>query len=524
MKDRIINFFKNRDRIYFLLLFLLSATLLFYRIDKRTFWMDEGAVLEYLYRTPNPFNFLINYFSVPDNHPPLYYFLVIALYKVLPLKEAGIRLVSVLSGLGIVATVYYFVLLLFKNKTLARIAMFLTAISSYFILISQMARYHSLAALLALLSLYYFAKLVLEGYSKKSFNWCLFFGVLTAYTDLPHFVYLIGLLNIFYFFNYFRKNQPVKLTAWIKGQVVLFLLFLPVVWLFYLRIFKQGDGGFEKISLLGRSFSNWASDFLMHFYAYFFGENILPWNWPAFAAGIVVSVFLIIFLVKIIRKKDANRPSLFLLVYLFLGVIILNTIFMNYADPRYNFIVYPKFGFVAFPLFIMLVAYVIWSCENVWLRRTIFLAFVAVQIFGLNNFYQSKNYLNASYFNDFKGYQFVKDSSHPGDILIISGDLNIGVYDFYKDSYFKNLTPVFSADLGMIAPKAGTRYWFFATSADGDSTAGQASTADKIPPGFKVVDKYESVPIDLTLKKLKEKVLHRESYLYKYGVFLLAHN
>lgn len=524
MKDRIKNFFKDNNRIYFLLLILFSTALLLYRIDKRAFWMDEGAVVEYMYLTPNPFNFLISYFSVPDNHPPLYYFLVIALYKVLPLKEAGIRLISVLSGLGIVATVYYFSLLLFKNKTLARMAIFLISISSYFVLISQMARYHSLSALLALLSLYYFAKLVMEDYSKKTFNLCLLFSFLTAYADLPHFVYIIGLFNIFYFFNYFRKKPFVELAVWIKGQVILLLLYLPVVWLFYLRVFKQGDGGFEKISLLGRTFLNWAADFMMYFYAYFFGENILPWNLPAFIAGSAVSVFLIIFLIKVIRRKSPDLRSLFFLIYLFLGAIVLNTVFMNYADPRYNFIVYPKFVFVAFPLFIMLVSYLIWSCENFWLRRVVFVIFVAVQIFGLNNFYQSKNYLNASYFNDFSAFKFVQDNSRPGDILITSGDLNIGVYDFYKKTYFNKLSPVSFLDPNAVEIKKGVRYWFFATGSDGDSGSGSASAESKIPEGFNIIGKYESVPIDPVLKKFKEKILHRESYLYKYGVYLLERN
>ena len=33
--------------------------------------------------------------------------------------------------------------------------------------------------------------------------------------------------------------------------------------------------------------------------------------------------------------------------------MIMNTLFMNVGDARYNFIVYPKFGFVAYPLTIM---------------------------------------------------------------------------------------------------------------------------------------------------------------------------
>ena len=68
------------------------------------------------------------------------------------------------------------------------------------------------------------------------------------------------------------------------------------------------------------------------------------------------------------------------------------------------------------------------------------------------------------------------------------------------------------------------RYWFFATGSDGDSGSGSASAESKIPEGFNIIGKYESVPIDPVLKKFKEKILHRESYLYKYGVYLLERN
>ena len=159
----------NRSGVYFVLILFLSLFLLFYKVSARTFWMDETAVLEYLRGSSGPLDFLIKYFQIPDNHPPLYYLLVITVYKLFPLQELGIRLISILSGLGVVITSYYLTLLMFKDKSTARLAMFLVAISSYFILISQMARYHSLSALLMLLSLYCFFKIILTGYSKRLF-------------------------------------------------------------------------------------------------------------------------------------------------------------------------------------------------------------------------------------------------------------------------------------------------------------------------------------------------------------------
>jgi (p)ppGpp synthase/HD superfamily hydrolase len=43
---------------------------------------------------------------------------------------------------------------------------------------------------------------------------------------------------------------------------------------------------------------------------------------------------------------------------------------------------------------------------------------------GLTNFYASRNYLNASYFNSFQGLEFVKKGSLAGDYLAITTDAN----------------------------------------------------------------------------------------------------
>ncbi len=482
--------------------------------------MDEAAVLEYLYHTPNPLNFIVDYFRVPDNHPPLYYFLVIALYKILPLGELGIRLLSVLSGLGIVIVVYHLSLLLFKDKAMARMAMFFTAISSYFILISQMARYHSLAALLTLGSLYYFCKIFLQGYTRKDFVGFLILAILVAYTDLPHFIYLVVITNLFYFYKKLRKSTIVEFKKWIGGQLTVLVLFLPIVYLFYLRVFHQNDKGFEKESLLGGSVIDRLSDFLMHFYAYFFGENIFPWNAAPFLLGVLVIIVLLGILIKTVYKKEA-LPNLYLLLYFFFSFILLNTIFLNYFDPRYNFIVFPKYVFAAFPLFIILLSFLIWQVKSKFFRYGIVILTVVVFFSGLFNFYNRKNYLNGSYFSDFKSYKFVQDNFQAGDYLIINGDANIGLYNFYKDKYFKNLTPISAFDLSLKHFKNKSRFWFFSTGSDGDSVYGSAATEDKIPEGFVVAEKFQSVPIDKTLLKLKQKITDRQSYEYKYGVYLL---
>ncbi len=515
-------FANSKDRLYFLLLFIFAAGLLLYRVGARTFWMDETAVLEYMYATPNPFDFIVHYFRTPDNHPPLYYFLVIALYKIAPWGEFGIRLVSVLSGLGIAALVYSFSILLFKNKSVARLAMFLTIISSYFILISQMARYHSLAALLTLASLYYFSKIFIEGYNKKYFIKFLVLALLVAYADLPHFIYLAAITNLFYFYKkLITKLDVIGIKKWVSGQLAVAALFLPIIYLFYLRVFHQNDKGFEKEGLLGGSLTDRLADFSMHFYAYFFGENIFPWNVAPFVAGVLAAGGLLFVLIRGVYKKKLS-PNFNLLLYLFFSLVILNTVFLNYADPRYNFIVFPKYVFAAFPLFIILISALIWQIENFKIKWLAVVAITGVSMYGLQNFYRSTNYLNGSYFNSFKSFEFVESNSKAGDYLIINGDANIGVYNFYKNSYFKNLKPVFVYNLPPVKFDKGQRFWFFATGSDGDSAYPSATAEDKIPEGFAMSSQFKSVPIDKTLLQLKQRITGRQSYEYKYEVYLLT--
>ena len=277
----------------------------------------------------------------------------------------------------------------------------------------------------------------MHGKNKKNFILFILFGILVCLTDYPHFIYIVFLSNIYYFYKFFRKQKILQFGDWVKTQMVLFITFLPMLWLLYQRIFIQGDGGFTKLDLLGGSILSLSMKFFIHFYVYFFGENILPWslNWFPFIFGLIVMVFVLFFIIKYsLRKKYPQE--LYFILYLFLGLVVSNTLFMNYADPRYNFIVYPKYVFVAFPIFIILLSYLIFAIKNYVLKYFLILFVVLIQIYGLYNFYSIDNYLNASYFNTFKSFDFVKDNLLEGDYVIISGDLNQGAYDFYKDRYF----------------------------------------------------------------------------------------
>lgn len=519
-----INYFKVKnwckDNKYFIAIMLLAAVLLLYRVSARSFWGDEKAVLEYLSSSMG--GFLAAYWKYPDNHPPLYYFLVLLASKILPWTEFTIRLVSILSGLGIVWLVYIFTFRVTHEKRTALLASFFTAFSSYFVLISQMARYHSLAGFLSLLIFYFFYQLFVEGYQERVWRWYLAAMVLVGYVDYPHFIYVVLFTNFLYFYRFFCRRPITSIKRWLVGQLAVAALVMPAVIMLLNRIFIQGDGGFNKANLLANSWIHIAAGILFHIYSFFFGENIFPWNYAIFSIGLAVLLGMTVGLVQALRKKIWGVPQAFVLL-LSGALIIVNTFFMNFADSRYNFIVYPKFGFVAYPLWVMSFVLCLSGLRSKKVMAIIILLWAAVELVGLNNFYHLNNYINASYFNDFKGYEFVKNNSKVGDYLVISGSINMGTYNFYKDKYFNKVTTTSLNGLSEFShSQQPVRIWFFAAGSDGDSVYSSVTAADQIPDGFKIADQFQSVPVDLILLKLKQKVTGRQSYIYKYGVYLLT--
>ena len=511
---RALKFFyvKNESIILPIGLAIFSMALLFHKISARTFWMDETAVLEYL--KFSPWDFLVNYFRTPDNHPPLYYFLVLISYKIFGGGELTIRLVSALSGVGIVLPIYYFGRLLFNDKATSIIAALFAATSSYFILISQMARYHSLVGFLALQGFYWLLKWQKSTWKNKYFYLFIIFFVSIGLADYPHFIYFMAAVNVWYLVL-FVKKRAAPLKIWLIGEVIAAMSFFPMAYLIYSRMVYQGDNGIGKMNLLQNGVKHLLAASAMHVYAYFFGENILPWNYPAFILGSLTLGLIAVWFAVQWRKKSLSS-AIKLLFFVYFGLVFVNVIFLNIINPRYNFIVYPKFVFAAFPLFALLLISVIRIFPFKWQLALLSVVF-GINLFGLYNFFAVKNYLNASYFNNFKSYEFVRDNSVPGEFLITSGDANFGVYDFYRKKYFKNLKPIWITDVNKVTGPA--RLWFFSTGSDAENA--NHSTDSKIPEGLSIIRRYDSVPLDSTLKKLKERMAGYTSYSYKYSVYLL---
>ena len=492
---------------------IFAAVLLFFRISHRAFWGDEMAVLEYIGKTPKIF--FIDYFRHPDNHAPLYYFLVLITYKIFPFGELGVRLVSIFSSLAMLVVMYALGKKVFADNVHPRIAIGLAVVSPFFILIGQMARYHSLAAFFTLSAFYFFCKIIWLECRRREYVYLTLFSILVGLTDYPHFIYILVLFNAYVFYTLLKKICSVHLKSWVISQAVVCISFVPMLLLLYNRIVIQGDGGFEKRNLLGNGLVHYLLATGMHVYDFFIGENTFPWDWGVF---VPISVVLLVCLGSLIVhwKKITVREKT--IIGFAVAFIVINVVFMNYADSRYNFTVIPKFGFVAFPLSLLSLTICVKYLPKK-IKGVCLIIYLAAAVYGLTNLYQAKNYLNASYFNTFGNFRFVEQQHTKGDVLILNANVTLSTYEFYRHSYFADMTSM-TLDAATSTPKTvNNRYWYFFTNAEGDSV--DIPTIDAIPEGFKIMKRFDDVPQDVMLKKYKGMVLHRDGYTYKYTVFLL---
>jgi len=123
---------------------LLAALLRFYRLDAQSLWNDEGNSARLSERSID----LILEGTASDIHPPGYYLLLHGWRALFGADEVGLRSLSAVAGIGLVALTYLLARELFDAPT-GLIAAFLGAISPLAVYYSQEARMYALLAALS---------------------------------------------------------------------------------------------------------------------------------------------------------------------------------------------------------------------------------------------------------------------------------------------------------------------------------------------------------------------------------------
>ena len=204
------------------LIIAAGAALRVHKLGAESVWLDEAFTIKLSLHEPAG---IIEETS-KDVHPPLYYFALHYWMKLFGDSEAGARLLSALFGVLAVAAAYKLAARLFGPAT-GLVSAALLALSRFHLEFSQEARMYTLLGLLALVSMYFFVRLV-EGRGRLAFPLYVAASALMMYTHV-YSVFVLAAQNLFVLTLLFASRETFRrlLRRWVLAQIILAVLFLP---------------------------------------------------------------------------------------------------------------------------------------------------------------------------------------------------------------------------------------------------------------------------------------------------------
>jgi uncharacterized membrane protein len=404
--------FKGKSNIFLFLIIVLGLCLRLYNITYRGIWLDEGISIKWA--GMDILSMVIN--TAIDVHPPLYYLILHYWMLLFGSSEFAVRMLSTTAGVLTIAAAYKLAKYLFDEKT-ALISAFLVSISALHIRYAQETRGYTIVALLSVLSIYYFLKLI---YSEEKISYpYLFSSIALVYT------HSYGLIIIFteaviYYLYYFIKipfaNCPKNVNRNIFKVAISYIPWVPVM---IFQLFKVQTG-----------FAFWikkpdAKILLMTFLQH----SGSMFNKFTFITLIIFAVLTLLAVTGSLRDKTRSQRenSVMFLFFCFLFPIILLFIVSQKASS-----VYDIKSTIAFSVpFYIVISYGISSMLNKSIRALTILIIAVLSAASLNTLYYSIRETKEEWR---EACNYLESKYRPNEVIIVDP----GYYRrFTFDYYFK---------------------------------------------------------------------------------------
>ncbi len=181
--------------------------------------------------------------AINDVHPPLYFLLLHGALRVLGEAEWVFRLVSFLPSLGLLAVIYFLAKEMLDIKA-GRIALFLTAVSPYWLQASNEIRSYSLFAFATCLGTYFLVRAVKEPSTQK-WGWAyLATAVLSVYIEHYAWFWLMA-TTVYVTHLFFKEKLPISVARF--HRAALFLSAPSLILVVYQAIYREGVFNFERL-------------------------------------------------------------------------------------------------------------------------------------------------------------------------------------------------------------------------------------------------------------------------------------
>lgn len=222
----------KKQIIFLVIIILLGSFLRIYGLEKESLWMDEAYTFDSIKQ--KSLGDVLSSVEVNEFHnPPVYYILLHYWALNLGNSEFILRLFSALFGILSILIVFLVGKEIFDSQT-GLISALIMSLSVIDILYSQEIRTYTFFSFFALVSFYYFVRILKSTNITDSILY--FLSSAAMIYILPFWVIVLALQNIFIFIFYSAYKKRIKL--WILEQSLLFLSFIPQIPNF-LKMFKQ---------------------------------------------------------------------------------------------------------------------------------------------------------------------------------------------------------------------------------------------------------------------------------------------
>ncbi|MDD5593266.1 MAG: glycosyltransferase family 39 protein [Candidatus Margulisbacteria bacterium] len=431
-----LNLFKNNRTFFFLLLILLAgAALRLYDPTFRSLWGDESHSALTAVKIAGHAVILQQAEAglVRDFHPPVYFVLLSGWTAVFGAGEYALRSFSIAAGILALFCFYFFARELFDEKT-ALIGTGLLAFSPLAVMQAQEIRNYSLLFLFALLSAWFFWKLLAGRFNLTAAAGYVVFSALLL---LTHFYGLLLLIAQFVFlvFAAWRRGE------WARGLKLFglqFLAGLPAAYTyirFLLIAFIPMIGSAVDMPF---SVFPWYLRGLLFFFVLALGETVAPWNYLVVIPAALLIGYL---LLKNIPKDEKVQYLWFML----LVPVVIAALFLKATQPKYLI--------VTLPFFLLLIGRPLaqFKFKPAILLIGLLLALQSVSLF---NYFNLKEYHNSNQIEPWRAVTAgIKDRYRAGDIVIGS---NRSVYRLLV--YYLNVAGGKSCLIGSVQGRDDAKY------------------------------------------------------------------
>ena len=347
---------KNFPWLKYLIIFLLFSLAIFFRIYKISEippslnWdeVSHGYNAYSIFKTGKDewgISWPLIFRAYGDYKLPLYIYLTAPVVGFGGINPLTVRLVSILSGLGVVATAYLITKRITRNEGASLFAAFLAAISPWSLFVSRVALEANLAAFLFSLAIYFWLNWV-ENLKEKDLIWSGFFWGLSlyAYNSARVLVPFFVLLTVF-----FVIKKRIKFLHTIAFFLLILIFYFPLI---SQLVNKSALARFDNVFLIDQGLVNQIVEFRNNthlpsviarliynrpsFFVYYSFRNYLynlsPW-YLFFRGGshyqfslpdheilyLVTAPFLLIGIIKILLRGSVQERCL--LFWFFVGFI-----------------------------------------------------------------------------------------------------------------------------------------------------------------------------------------------------------